>query len=86
MILEEQPDAFPRITHRCPDRILYATEPWEMPLTSPRPAIFVTGMIKFGDQLMLAYGASDERVGTALIDCAPLLAQVRQFDAQGKRL
>lgn len=84
MILEAQPDAFPRIAHRCPDRILYATEPWEMPLTSPRPAIFVTGMIKLGDRLMLAYGASDERVGTALIDYAPLLAHVRQFDAQGR--
>jgi hypothetical protein len=86
MILEEQADTFPRITHRCSDRILYAAEPWEMPTSTPRPALFACGMIKLDNTLMLAYGASDERVGTALIDYEPLLAHVCKFDAQGRRV
>ena len=85
LILEEQPDALPRVKHRCPDRILYAQESWELPNKSPRPCVFVTGMERLNEkELLVAYGASDERVGTALIDFHPLVAHVRQFDAEGR--
>ena len=87
MILEERPGRLPAVKHRCPDRIMYAQESWELPNKSPRPCVFVTGMIRLDDKdLLLAYGASDERVGIAKVDYARLLARVRLFDARGRRL
>jgi len=85
MILQEQPNALPRVKHRCSDRIMFAQEPFEMPNKSPRPCVFVTGLIKLDDKLMVAYGASDERVGIGEIDYDALLARVRAFDEQGNR-
>lgn len=79
MILEEQPDDFPRVTHRCPERLMYAQEPWEMPNKFKTPCVFVTGLIRVGDALMISYGAADQRVGIAAIDFHALLKHLRRF-------
>lgn len=85
MILEEQARGFPRITHRCSERMMFAQESWEMPDKFGTPCVFISGMIRLADELLVSYGAADERVGVARIQYQPLFEFVRTFDAQGKR-
>ena len=75
----------PVVAHRCSDRLLYPVETWEMPGRFKTPVIFVTGMIRLGDELLLGYGAADERVGVCRMDLPSLLEYVGTFDAQGGR-
>lgn len=84
MILEERAKGFPRITHRCSERVVFAQEPWEMPHKFKTPCIFVTGMIRIGNDALLSYGAADERVGTLKMRFQELVDFVRTFDAQGR--
>jgi predicted GH43/DUF377 family glycosyl hydrolase len=86
MILEDAPDGLPRVTHRCPDRLMFAREPWELPNKFKTPCIFVTGLVRLGDELLFSYGAADERAGVARADCGTLVSHVRTFDAQGRRI
>jgi predicted GH43/DUF377 family glycosyl hydrolase len=83
MILEEVPGRFPRIRHRCSERLIIADQPWELPHKSPTPCVFITGLIRLGDILMISYGASDEKVGVAKIDLPALVDYVRKFDDEG---
>jgi len=75
----------PVVKHRCSDRLLYPVETWEMPGRFKTPVIFVTGMIQIGDELLLGYGAADERVGVCRMDLPVLLEYLETFDAQGGR-
>ena len=84
MILEQPPDSLPVVKHRCSTPLLVPEEDWEMPGNLSVPVIFVTGMIPLGDQLLLSYGAADERIGIALMDFAHLVEYVRRFDADGR--
>ena len=68
MILEEQPNGFPIVRHRCSDRMILPEKSWEMPGRFKTPVIFITGMIRLGDSLMISYGAADQRVGVASLD------------------
>ncbi len=88
MILGEQPDRLPVVTHRCSDRIMFAEKPWEMPHKFPTPCVFITGLIglaKQPDRLLASYGAADERVAMAVFVRSRLITHVRRFDGQGKR-
>ncbi len=88
MILRENGNGgFPAVVHRCPERLLYARQPWELP--SQRlfhcPCLFTCSGMVAGDDLVMAYGAADEQTGIARTDFTALIAYVRQFDADGKR-
>lgn len=83
MILEEQDNALPRIKHRCPERLIVADQPWEMPVKFKVPCVFITGLIRLGNTLLASYGAADEKVGIVRIDFPALLDFVRKFDADG---
>jgi predicted GH43/DUF377 family glycosyl hydrolase len=86
MILEDTPDGLPTVRHRCPDRLMFAREPWELPHKFKTPCVFVTGLIRLEDgTLMLSYGGADERAGIARADANRLIAHVRGFDEQGCR-
>jgi predicted GH43/DUF377 family glycosyl hydrolase len=85
MILEEQAQGFPRITHRCSERVMFAQDPWEMPHKFKTPCVFATGLIRLGDDLLISYGAADERVGVARMRYRELVDFVRTFDAQGSK-
>ncbi|MEW6515483.1 MAG: hypothetical protein AB1439_01075 [candidate division FCPU426 bacterium] len=83
MILEDVPDSTPRITHRCSERLLVARESWEQPHKFKTPCIFITGLIRLGGELLISYGAADERVGVMRLDLAGLVDHVRRFTAEG---
>lgn len=84
MILEEQTEALPRIKHRCPERLMVADQPWEMPVKFKIPCVFITGLIPLGQTLLASYGAADEKAGIARIELPALVEFVRKFDAEGK--
>jgi predicted GH43/DUF377 family glycosyl hydrolase len=85
LILEEQDQGFPRITHRCSERVMFAQEAWELPNKFETPCVFITGLIRQGKDLLVSYGAADERAGVAHIQYQPLLDFVRSFNAQGRK-
>lgn len=86
MILEEQADDFPRIVHRSPERFLFASEPWEMPDRFGCPCIFAGGGVRVGDELVIAYGAADQKVGVTRVSWNALLERIRRFDHEGRPL
>lgn len=83
MILKEEENSFPRIIHRCSDRLLYAQQEWELPDKFPCPCIFTTGGIVMGEELIMSYGAADQKVGIAWANFKELVAYVRCFDEKG---
>jgi beta-1,2-mannobiose phosphorylase / 1,2-beta-oligomannan phosphorylase len=87
MILQEDGQGLPRITHRCSDRVLVPSQPWERPGKFTTPCLFVTGLIE-GDRgdLIVSYGAADERVGIATFRRQELIEQITRFGPDGKLL
>lgn len=83
MILKEQEDDFPVIIHRCSDRLMYAERDWEMPEDYPTPCLFTTGGIVVGEDLIMSYGAADQKAGIAWVRFAELLEYIRKFDENG---
>jgi predicted GH43/DUF377 family glycosyl hydrolase len=84
MILKEQENDFPEIINRCPSRLMYAQQDWELPDKFLCPCIFTTGGIKVGDTLIMSYGAADQKVGIAWTDFNELVKYVKLFDKYGK--
>jgi mannose/cellobiose epimerase-like protein (N-acyl-D-glucosamine 2-epimerase family)/predicted GH43/DUF377 family glycosyl hydrolase len=85
MIVREQENAFPKIINRCSERLIYAKQDWELPDKFLCPCIFTTGGIVAGDELIMSYGAADQKIGIARSDFKELVAYIRSFDAHGKR-
>ncbi|MNY67201.1 hypothetical protein D3C86_2047430 [compost metagenome] len=85
MIVKEQENDFPVVAHRCPDRLMYAQQDWEMPSDYPTPCLFTTAGIFVGEQLIMAYGAADQKVGISWVKREELIAHIRRYDSQGKR-
>ncbi|MCZ8520876.1 MULTISPECIES: glycoside hydrolase family 130 protein [Paenibacillus] len=85
LIVQEQEDDFPVVTHRCSERMMYAQQAWEMPTDYPTPCLFTTAGIVAGDELIMAYGAADQKVGLSWVNWAELAAYVRTFDAEGRK-
>lgn len=86
MILRERASGFPVIEHRCSDRLMYATQPWELAGRFKTPCLFSCAGQQLGDDLLISYGAADTRVGLARVNFQDLLAHVRGFDAHGRRI
>src|SRR5690606_12626313 len=59
MILEERPGGWPVVRHRCSERLLYATLPWELEGKFPTPCVFTCAGVQLGDDLVMSYGAAD---------------------------
>lgn len=57
-----------------------------MPGRFKTPCVFITGVIRMADELLVSYGAADQRVGIARIDLPALLDHVRRFDAEGSKV
>lgn len=85
MILREQEDDFPAVIHRCSERLMYAERDWEMPEDYPTPCLFTTGGIVVGEDLIMSYGAADQKVGISWVNFEELVRYIRKFDEAGCR-
>jgi predicted GH43/DUF377 family glycosyl hydrolase len=85
MIVRERDNDFPEVIHRCPDRLMYAQQEWEMPSDYPTPCLFSTAGIVVGDELIISYGAADQKVGISWVNYNDLIAHIKKFDAQGNK-
>lgn len=83
-IVRERSNDFPVVTHRCPERLMYASEAWEQPKLFAMPCLFSTAGVVVGDTLVIGYGAADQYVGTATVKFSELTDHIRKFDAEGK--
>lgn len=87
MILEEQAEGFPKIIHRCSERLIYARQDWELEGEFTIPCIFTCGGIILSDNtLLMSYGAADKRAGVAEVDFSELVNYIRTFDAEGNKI
>lgn len=84
MILKERENDFPEIIHRCPERLMYAKQEWELPDKFLVPCIFTTGGIVIDDTLIMSYGAADQKAGIAWVNIKELVEHIRKFDKYGK--
>lgn len=85
-ILENVENSFPKITHKCSDRLMYASQEWEMPDLYPQKCIFATGGIIVDGELIISYGAADQYCGIAKVNFEELVNYVMLFDADGKKI
>lgn len=85
MILKERDGDFPEIKHRMSERLIYARQEWELPDKFPCPCIFTTGAVTIGDELIMGYGAADQKIGIAKVNLKELVDYVRGFDEDGNR-
>lgn len=86
MILEEQYDDYPKIIHRCSDRLMYAQQNWELPDKFPCPCIFSTGGVVLDDTLIISYGAADQKIGITYVSFSELVNYIRTYDKLGNSL
>ncbi len=86
MILQEQDRGFPRIRHRCSDRLLYARLPWELEGKFLTPCLFTCAGWVIDGELVMSYGAADTKAGIVRVEFDELIATVRRFDAEGRRI
>lgn len=86
MILKEKENAFPEIIHRCPTRLMYAKQEWELPDKFLCPCIFTTGGIRVDDTLIMSYGAADQKVGIAWANFKAIVEHVKEFDSIGNKI
>lgn len=85
MILKEKENDFPEIVHRCPDRLMYPKQEWELPDKFPCPCLFTTAGILVDGQLIMGYGAADQRIGISWVEFKELVEYIRLFDSVGIR-
>ncbi len=78
MILKEQDNGFPAITRRPQERLIYADEPWEQAGDFTIPCLFTcSGVVLDNGNLLMGYGAADQKVGIAELPFDDLLAFLR---------
>ena len=85
MILKEKENSFPEMIHRCSERLIYASQEWELPDKFLCPCIFTTGGIISGNELVMSYGAADQKIGMAWVDFNELISYIRNFDSLGNQ-
>lgn len=85
MILKEVENDFPIIVHRMSERLIYARQDWELPDKFPCPCIFTTGGVVYGEELIMGYGAADQKIGIAKTNLQELITYIRRFDEKGLR-
>ena len=83
MILEEVENDVPKIIHRCPKRLMYAKQQWELPDKFACPCIFTTGGIVMDEELIMSYGAADQNIGIAWANFEEIVDYVSLFDENG---
>ncbi len=83
MILKAGEDGWPRVIHRCPERLMVARQEWELQGRFPTPCLFTCGGIVLDGNLLMSYGAADTVCGLAWVDFSALIVFLRQFDANG---
>ncbi len=87
MILEQDQDGWPKLKHRCPDRLLYATQEWQHSDRFTIPCIFTCGgVITKNQQLLMSYGAADQVISTAKVDLNALVKHIQHFDQHGQSI
>lgn len=84
MIVKEQEFGYPKVTHRCSERLMMPTEDWEMPHKFATPCLFTTGLVKLGGELLISYGAADERVGLLRMEYDALLGFIKKYRNDGR--
>ncbi len=77
MILKEQENDFPVITHLYPEKWIVNEEDFEVPRKFKTPCVFFTGLIPQGDTLLASYGAADQYAAVMKIDFKKLLSVLR---------
>ena len=83
MILRNKENDFPEIIHRCSERLMYAKQAWELPDKLECPCMFSTGGIVVEDNLIISYGAADQKAGIAWVNFKDLVAYIRKFNEDG---
>jgi beta-1,2-mannobiose phosphorylase / 1,2-beta-oligomannan phosphorylase len=79
MILKENTDGFPKITHRPSERLIYADEPWELEGDFTIPCLFTcSGVVLDDGNLLMGYGAADQKIGIAKIPFDYLINTLKQ--------
>ncbi len=86
MIVEEVENDFPKIIHRCSERLMYAKQEWELPDKFECPCIFTTGGIVMDEELIMSYGAADQKAGIARADFQELVDYVSTFNEKGEQI
>ena len=79
MILKDRENDFPVITHLCDEKWIVNEAEFENPGRFKIPCIFFTGLIKNGDNLLVSYGAADERAGVMTLDFEKLVRELRKY-------
>ena len=83
MIARKQDEGFPRIVHRCSERLMYPQQPWELNGRFKTPCLFTCAGIVINGELIMSYGAADEKIGIARVNFDELVNYIRLFDNQG---
>ena len=63
LLFKNKENDYPEIVFRSGEKMISVAEDWEMPATFTIPCVFVDGMLKIDDELVLSYGAADECMG-----------------------
>lgn len=85
MILCMDGAQWPRIEHRCPERMMQAVKSWEKEGLFRTPCVFTCGGVPLPDgRLLMTYGAADTVAGAAWADFGRLLGRVRSYDSHGQ--
>lgn len=77
MLLKNKENDYPEIAFRSGEKMISVAEEWEMPNTFTIPCVFVDGMLKMGDELLLSYGAADECMGVMRMSLGDVLKIVK---------
>ena len=80
MLVRENGTLNPEILARPSERLLYADQPWELEGDFTIPCVFTcSGVIMQNGELLMGYGAADERIGLASTDFAYLVSYLKQM-------
>jgi predicted GH43/DUF377 family glycosyl hydrolase len=85
MIIRKEDEGFPRIVHRCSERLMFPQQPWELNGRFKTPCLFTCAGIVINGELIMSYGAADEKVGIARVNREELVYYIRLFDSKGNK-
>ena len=87
MIVEITDNGRARVVHRCPERLMQATQPWELDGLFATPCLFTCGgAVLPGGRLLMTYGAADAMVGVAWTDFDSLVGAIENYRPDGEPL
>ena len=87
MIIEITEGGRLRVVHRSPERMMHATQPWELDGLFATPCLFTCGgTVLPGGKLLMTYGAADTVAGVAWVNLESLVAAIENYGADGEPL